>query len=300
LLVTTTWDGRGDTKAGRVSDADRKKRERETVTDADAITGTVVASKNRRVALLKNLSVKPEGKVGKQDAGPRSSLDYQGVRPGVTTKHVILAYGGRITAVEPVSGRANWSIKVADDSSTFATPVAHRGLVFVAGGNGVVSAIEETTGALIWSYRFKSTSFVAQPAVDDSHLFLTTARGQLICLPTGAGNVDAGAPKAIGDNAEGTAAAYWRVQELFRKVRDIVREIEAAKPTEPETPTAEDGNAPANRGPDGAAPEDEAVRPREDAETEELTRGQWERREDRRAERAKSEDKAYERKEFKR
>lgn len=299
LLVTTTWDGRGDTKAGKVSAEERKKLERETVTDGDFISGTVVAAKNRRVALLENLSLKPQGKVGRQDAGPRSSLDFQGVRPGVTAKHVILAYGGRITAVDPITDKAAWSIKLTDDKCMFTRPVAHRGLVFLAGNNGVVAAIEESTGSLIWSYCFKGANFIAQPALDEECLFLTTSRGQLVCLPTGAGNVDAGAPKAASDSAEGNAAAYWRVQELFRKVRDIVREIEAAKPIEPETPAAESGDAPAS-GPDGAAPEDEAARPREDEEAEELTKGQFERREDRREARAKAEGKAYERKDCKR
>jgi outer membrane protein assembly factor BamB len=297
LLVTTTWDERGDTKAGKVSEADRK-RDRETVTGGDNVAGTLVAAKNRRVALIDNPSVKPEGKVGKQDAGPRSSLDFQGVRPGVTPKHVILAYAGRITAVDPVAQRADWSIKLAHDSYVFTKPVAHRGLVFVASTDGVVAAIEESTGALIWSYRFKGESFVAQPALDQDYLFLTTSKGKLIALPTGAGNVDAGAPKAVDDNAEGNAAAYWRVQELFRKVRDIVREIEAAKPIEPEQPKAEDGR-PANNGPDGAAPEDEAVRPRED-ETEELSKGEFERREARKAERGRPNGREYEKKDYKR
>jgi hypothetical protein len=222
------------------------------------------------------------------------------VRPGVTAKHVILAYGGRITAVDPVADRADWSIKLADEKCTFTRPVAHRGLVFVAGNDGTVAALEETTGALIWSYRFKGTSFVAQPALDEECLYLTTTAGQLVCLPTGAGNVDAGAPKAAGSDAEGTAAAYWRVQELFRKVRDVVREIEAAKPIEPEKPSAESGGTPAS-GPDGAPPADEAARPREDEdEAEALTKGEWDRREDRREARAKAEGKSYERKDFKR
>jgi outer membrane protein assembly factor BamB len=301
LMVTTTWEGPAETVVGnKAAEADRKKRERETVTEADSIPGTIVASKDKRVALLSDVSTKPEGKIGKQDTGPRATLDFQGVRPGVTDKRIIFAYGGKITAVDPVLGSAIWSLKVADEKCAFVRPVTHRGLVFVAADNGVVSAIEESTGALIWSYRFPNMRFLAAPAVDESHLFLTTSTGHLICMPTGAGNVDAGKPRVAGDDGEGTAAAYWRVQELFRKVRDIVREIEAAKPIEPQTPAAGDGSSPASDGPDGATPEDEAVRPREDAEVEELTKGQWDRREERREERARSEGKAYERKEYKR
>ena len=306
LLVTTTWDGKsGDgVKVGEKSEtpADRKRRERETVTDAEPIAPTVVANKDRRVALVEKPSVKPAGKAGSPLTGPRSSLDFQGLRPGISHASIFFAYAGCLVAVDPLVGNARWSLKLTEPGVEFTRPVAWRGLVMVAGSNGLVCAIEEHTGALVWAYNFKGMRFLAEPAVDDNQLFLTTATGQLICLPTGAELREPRKAGAVGDpGVEGMASAYWKVQKTFQRVRDIVRNVEPEPEQPPQpAPDARNGNGPGNGAPNNGPGNENAAPPRRDEETEEVTKGQWERREDRKAERAKANGENYEKKPFKR
>ena len=128
---------------------------------------------------------------------------------------------------------------------------------------------------------------------------MTTASGKLISMPIGLENIDLGKPEGSVNGVEGTAATYWKVQQAFRRVRNVVREIqeEPAKPKQ-QGPNARNGNGPDNSAPDNDAGNRDAAPNRE--EEEELTKGQWERREDRRAERAKAQGKKYEKQPYKR
>jgi outer membrane protein assembly factor BamB len=268
LLVTTTWDGDEARLQRRTADQ-RKKRNRQTSSEPDAEAGTVIAHEDRQVALIENPFVEPRIKAGADPRGPHTSMDYQGVRPGVTAKHIILAYKGEITAVDPLIGRADWSVKIDDESCSFATPVAHRGLVFVASNTGIVTAIEESTGAIIWSYRFTENGFAAEPAIDDANLLLTTADGLVICIPTGAGTVDAGAPKVVRGDAERTAAAYWPLQREFRKSRETG---EVLVPEPAVAAQVQDGGKPQNTAPTDTGSRNEGIRPREERPEQEPRR----------------------------
>ncbi|MCB9893406.1 MAG: PQQ-binding-like beta-propeller repeat protein [Planctomycetes bacterium] len=305
LLVTTTWDGQGG-EGARPADKpmtaeERKRRERETVTTAEAqVARTVVAASNRRVAIVDDPKQKPAGKSAAKLSGPNSGLDFQGLRPGVGTSRIYFAHAGNLVAVDPMFGRAVWSVKFADESSEFTRPVVARGLVFVAGTNGIVSAFEERKGAMVWSYKFRDTRFLAEPCVDGDQLFLTTAAGQLIQMPIG--SEERAFRNVVDDenDIEGAASIYWKVQQAFRRVRNIVREVEEV-PEQPEKPApdANDNNGPQNSGPNGDGAPREALPPREDEE-EELTKGQWERREDRKTERERPNGREYEKKPFRR
>lgn len=303
LLVTTTWDGKSEPSAKQAKPRtaeERKRRERETVTDAEAQTGTLAAAKDRRIALIADLEEQPEGKSGGELAGPRVTLDFQGLRPGVSSRHVVFAYAGQVICVDPQLGEVLWNVKITDDKSDFVRPVCHEGLVIAATTSGTVCALEESTGALIWSYEFTHERFLAEPAVEKDRLFITTASGKLVSMPIGIYSIDTGRHDAGDEIDQDAAAAYWKLQKAFRKVRDIVRGVEKPEPRAPQPgPDARNGNGPDDSAPDNGAGDREAVRPRED-EAEELTKGQWERREDRKAERAKAEGKRYERKPYKR
>ena len=304
LLVTTTWDGQS---SGGARPADKpmtaeeqKKADRETVTStSSAVARTVVAAKDRRVAIMDDPGEKPEGKNAQKLAGPSGGLDFQGLRPGVSNTRIYFAYAGNLVAVDPMLGRMVWSVKLADSATEYTRPVIQHGLVFVAGSDGIVSAFEERAGALVWSYRFKGAKFMSEPCVDGDNLLLTTAAGQLICMPIGIGEIAFGNPDADGDDVEGVASIYWKVQQAFRNVRNIVREVESVPEPAPLPGPDADNNTPQNSGPTGEGRPGEALPPREDEE-EELTKGQWERREERKSERAKSEGKNYEKKPFKR
>ncbi|MCA8915046.1 MAG: PQQ-binding-like beta-propeller repeat protein [Planctomycetes bacterium] len=305
LLVTTTWDGQGGEGARPADKAitpeERKRHERETVTKAEEqVARTMVAANDRRVAIVDDPSQKPAGKSGSKVSGPSGGLDFQGLRPGVGTSRIYFAYSGNLVAVDPLLGRAVWSVKFADKSSEFTRPVIARGLVFVAGTNGIVTAFEERKGAMVWSYKFKDTRFLAEPCVDGDHLFLTTGSGQLIQMPIGSD--ERSFRNAIDDenDVEGVASIYWKVQQAFRRVRNIVREVEDA-PAAPDKPApdANDNNNPRNTGPNGDGGPREALPPR-DEEQEEISKGEWERREARKAERDRPNGKDYEEKPFRR
>ncbi|MBZ0137757.1 MAG: PQQ-binding-like beta-propeller repeat protein [Planctomycetes bacterium] len=304
LLVTTTWDGAPDVKAAEqakpMTEEERKKWERGTTTKTEPLNGTVVAARDRRVALIKDPSEAPKGKAKTTVTGPRSSLDYQGVRPGVSARNVIFAYDGKITAVNPVHGKVVWSVRVADGKTDFMRPLCHEGLVFVAGSDGTITALEEETGALIWAYHFKGQTFHAEPVGDADRVMVTTGSGLLVCLPIGIDEMQIGRPQVKGDGGvEGNASAYARVQETFRKVRNVVREVEEPEdmPGEP-APDARDGETPEGGAP-APAPADDGAR-RDDDEVEEISKGQWERQEERRAERAKAQGRDYEKQPFRR
>lgn len=303
LLVTTTWSPEEDAGAKverPMTEAERKEWERGTVSTTAALKGTVVAARDRRIALIKDPTSAPAGKSKIRLTGPRSSLDYQGVRPGVSNSHVIFAYDGRISCVNPAAGRAIWSVEVSGKGVGFATPLCHEGLVIVAGNDGVLAAIEEDTGALVWSYEFKGHSFVSMPAADGDRVFATTSSGVLVSLPIGSENLELGRPRTGASvDAEGTASIYARVQETFRKVRNVVREVEEPQDVADEpAPDAERGDRREGGAP-GPAPEDDAAR-RDEDEAEDISRGQWERREERRAERGRPNGQPYEKKPFKR
>lgn len=303
LMVTTTWSPEEDGGASEqkpMTEEERKRWERGTTSTPVALRGTVTAAKDRRIALMKDPTSKPSGGKSKVTVtGPRSNLDYQGVRPGVSNSNVIFAYGGKITCVNPMAGRAIWEVQVGDKGTDFTTPLCYEGLVLIAGSDGVLTAIEEETGALVWSYAFKGQSFRSKPAADGDRVFATTSRGILVSMPIGIENIQLGAVRKGSGDVEGLASTYARVQETFRKVRNVVREIEEPEeaPGEP-APDARDGDDPESGEP-GAAPEDDAAR-RDEDETEEITKGQWERREERRAERGRPNGREYEKKPFKR
>jgi hypothetical protein len=222
------------------------------------------------------------------------------LRPGISLSHVVFAYAGQVACVDPVTNELAWQVKVTDDKSDFVRPLCHEGLVIVASNSGVLCALEERTGALIWSYEFKAERFQAEPAADNDRLFITTGSGKLISMPIGLENLDLNKPQSGDLGAEGAAAAYWRVQRTFRHVRNVVKgvEDEPETPKEP-VPDARNGNSPDNSAPNDNPGNRDAGRAPED-DNEGLTKGQWERREERRAARAKAQGKKYEKKPFKR
>jgi hypothetical protein len=302
--VATARDASRPTPAKAQTDKERTRRDHETVTSVEKVEGevarTVAASGDRRVAIVDDPSVKPKGKNTTRLVGPRTGMDFQGVRPGVSYTRVYFAYAGKLVCVDPVSGKPWWQVGFKDKTTKFVTPVARHGLVFLAGSDGVVSAFEEETGALVWSYLFANTNFLSAPCVDGDHLCLTTAAGQLLCLPIGINEMRLQGVLAKSDDPEGLASTYAKVQEAFRHVRNIVRGVEDAPAPKPaDKPGANNNNGPQNSGPNGDPGENTAAPPREDEE-EKLTRGQWERREQRRADRAKAEGRDYEKKPYKR
>jgi outer membrane protein assembly factor BamB len=258
LVITTTWDG-DESRLRRQTPEQRKKRARETKAAPDAGESTLIAREDRQVAIIENPEVEPNVLAGDQPRGPHTSLDYQGLRPGVTERHIIFAYKGQVTAVEPIAGKPSWTLNITDERCEFVRPVAHKGLVFVATNTGMVTAIEESAGAIVWSYKLEGCYFVAEPAIDNNNLLLTTLDGLVVCIPTAGGTVSAGAPTRDAKDPEGTAAAYWKVQKQFRNARMGGGELVAEQPQ----PQAS-GDSPGRSNAGTSASGQEAILPKED------------------------------------
>ncbi|MBK8207392.1 MAG: PQQ-binding-like beta-propeller repeat protein [Planctomycetes bacterium] len=145
----------------------------------------VTVIENRRLAVL-NPTLAPESGEDRELSGPaKSSLDYQGTRPGVSGQLVVLAYSDVIRAVDLDTGNTRWEWKLETKHGEFCEPAFGDGMVFVADNYGFVTALDANNGEVVWSYRFNNESFKAKPAFDTHRVVLTTAGGRILCLPTG-------------------------------------------------------------------------------------------------------------------
>lgn len=296
LLVTTPWDGKEfeTAKAAETEEeAAPETRENDTKPDRETVTNprgekaapTLAAAKDRRVVLLRPDEIPAEFE-GKMPAGPQANLDYQGIAPGVGEDLVFFAHGGVITAVNPEEGKVAWRVK-ARGKPGFVQPVAHDGLVILARKDGIVTALEEQSGELVWSYRFEGRTFAAAPCVHANRYFITTTSGELISLPTGVEGVTA------TPEGENEASTWKNVREAFRKVRKGLGQQKIAGDDAPKAKPVNGNNQPRGQN-DG---DDAVVRDPNDP-TEGLTRKQWERREERRANRPSLNGRTYKKKPY--
>ncbi|MCC6466438.1 MAG: PQQ-binding-like beta-propeller repeat protein [Planctomycetes bacterium] len=300
LLVAAYHDGSAET-APAESQKPAKNPDRETVVTTGQIGRTLLARGDRRVALLTGGEAAPKGSEAYALNGPAGStgLDFQGMRPGFDGGVVYLAGRGALSASLLATGNELWSVQLSDSKVELTTPVVSGGMLFTAGSDGTVLALEATSGALVWAYQFEGVAFAAKPCVEKGRLLLTTNRGMLLCLPTGAQDTGEAPPLGGGSgaapakNEPGMPGVFRGVRDAFEKNRTPVpapsRLPENVTPARgPETPAVEGPDTDA--GAEGPASESK----------DEPSKGEWERREERREAKARSEGKDYERKPFKR
>jgi hypothetical protein len=220
-----------------------------------------------------------------------SGLDYQGVRPGVNGKLVVLAFQDVIRAVDLDTGRAIWERKTKTRYGEYCEPTFGDGLVVLADEYGFVTAFNQASGDVVWSYRFENTRFRAKPAVSDHRVVLTADNGAVVCLPTG-----------LNDTAgEVLERAHKGYEQALAKEggTPVVKEKRPAQPNRAKEPEAEPPAVPVG------GPESEQELPAENVQEpappapprpEPISKARWERIEDRKEKRAKAMGQPYKRK----
>ena len=99
----------------------------------------------------------------------------------------------------------------ADAFNIQATPVADGGLLYVAGDNGKLYAIDTGTGATQWTFNTTSITganggpIISSPTIYNGYLYFATVNGTVFCIdktlgPTGTGNWTY-TPERQGDTA---------------------------------------------------------------------------------------------------
>lgn len=299
LLLTTSFTGDWNgVKAAEpnAKNGESKGSDRETATNFSSAR-TVVATGDRQIMALKNSTDRPDATQTTKIQGPKSNLDFQGLRPGVSDKMIVFAYDGQIIAVDPGANKVLWRIET-DTKREFTRPVMYEGLVLLGTKDGYLMALDESSGDLVWSYHVRNESFVYQPAVDVGRVYFTTAQGAMISMPTGFSDHER---NAAGEVMPPTDYAW--VKARFNKVRKAVHdELKKAGHSNGVGPNPEpqankqqgQGSQPARREDDATDNSSEATLP------EAPTRGQFDRAEDRRAERPNVSGRPVERKDFKR
>lgn len=236
---------------------------------------TLIAHGARRLALFTG---KQAPKAAAPLAGPPTGggLDYQGPAPGFDGEVAYFAVNGVISALALKANAPQWSVELAGSGTrAFTTPVVSGSLVIVGTSDGYVFALSRRNGNLVWSYYFEGHSFAAKPAVGKDRVLITSTRGALISLPTGAAVKEAGKEP--------------------RPEAEIARDFKEKRvPGAPEPKPGDDGTPPARR-PD-ARPELEDP----PTYTDERSKGEFERAEKRKQERKAAEGKDYEPKKFRR
>lgn len=308
LLVATPKIGKAGDPAKKAEPKDKSDRKndkssRESVVhEKTAKKGTLVETNDRRIVLI-DPARKPAKFKGKMPVKPSTTgnLDYQGIAPGVGEDSIIFAYNGEVVAIDPVKSKQLWRVKTGG-TSNFVTPIVYDGLVIIARKDGVISALEERTGELVWSYKFEDRVFCASPCVYEHRVFITTRSGELLSIPTGADEADNkvasgiasnpaedGCPPGEKDIPEGQvgekAADRWaKARDAFRKEQKKVRsQKNKDKPAKPDAP---------------ATKPDPVERPQANDPAEELTKDAWGRREERRAKRNRPNGRKYEKKPY--
>lgn len=298
LLLTTTfngtWNGAKAAEPG-VKSGESKGSDRETSTSFSAAR-TVTATGNRQIMALKNSTDKPEATQTSPISGPSSSLDFQGLRPGVSDTMVVFAYDNQITSVDPGQNKVLWRVEL-DAKREFTRPVIYEGLVMLGTKDGYLMALDERNGDLVWSYHVRDQSFVYQPATDVGRVYFTTASGAIISMPTGHSDHER---NAAGEMIRATD--YNWVKARFAKVRKAVQEeMKKAGQNNGVGPNPQPQNNQNGRNENGRAEEEEGAYYEETTSPPDApTRGQFDRAEDRRMERPSMNGRKPERKEFKR
>ncbi|MGL5032130.1 MAG: outer membrane protein assembly factor BamB [Aeromonas sp.] len=122
---------------------------------------------------------------------------YSQLKPAVEDDHIYAASrDGDVTAFDRATGDRLWTVDLADlpVNAEKRSPrlsgglVARYGKLFLGSENGVVYALNETNGEVLWQTNV-SGEVVASPVVEDGRVVVLTTSGRLIALDTDQGKV---------------------------------------------------------------------------------------------------------------
>ncbi|MDX7898089.1 outer membrane protein assembly factor BamB [Aeromonas media] len=122
---------------------------------------------------------------------------YSQLQPVVEEDHIYAAArDGDVTAFERNSGETLWSVDLADlpinadkrSARLSGGLVSRYGKLFLGSENGVVYALNEANGEVLWQTTVPG-EVVASPAVEDGRVVVLTTSGRLLALDTDEGKL---------------------------------------------------------------------------------------------------------------
>ena len=140
----------------------------------------------------------------------------EGARPTVAYGRVLHALGAELRAIDPGSGRVEWSH--APLGRAVGQPIAAGGKVIFGTDLGEVCGVDAATGALAWAFDV-GEPIAASPVASGGWVYVTTTDGALVGIDTGDARVD-GWPTWGGDAARVGAEA--RAARLERSDASVV------------------------------------------------------------------------------
>lgn len=146
--------------------------------------------------VLFHCGAKPNGSVVALDLATgaerwRGGSDPAGYcTPAVLDGRLIQWGPEHVAALEPGTGRELWRVpyKITYGVS-IAQPIAHEGLVFVAGYWHGARAIRATDGQLAWSEEKTLCGLMSQPLYRDGHAYLLTKSDGVVCFKLADGTI---------------------------------------------------------------------------------------------------------------
>lgn len=95
---------------------------------------------------------------------------------------------GRVVALNASEGTVRWELVAEEEGVRFASATSAEGTVYLAGTDGIVRAVDATSGSVSWT-RDVGAAIVAEPAVVGELLFVGTMDERLLALDRTEGTV---------------------------------------------------------------------------------------------------------------
>ena len=113
-------------------------------------------------------------------AHDKDILDYGSSSPAVANGMIYFGTDNysnedNVYALDASTGEKLWSSRTQTGGAVFSPPAVANGLVYVVGGQSIVSALNASTGALVWSYFTEGGGGFSAPAVANGVVYVGTS-----------------------------------------------------------------------------------------------------------------------------
>jgi outer membrane protein assembly factor BamB len=132
---------------------------------------------------------------------------------------------GEVRAFDAKSGAVVWTTTVSGTTEGGGPPTAYNGVLYI-GGSGIVVAVDESTGAQLWSTSTDVPSGTS-PAVTDDGVFVAGACGEAYALDRATGSVLWHHAPGCSSGFSGTAIVFEKRVYLVQGGRDATVVLDA-------------------------------------------------------------------------
>lgn len=135
--------------------------------------------------------------------------------PIVFKDTVIVAVGGRVYAVDRITGNQQWRFpKTEAIRGSYRYPTLVGNVVCVPASNNVLYGIDATSGRQLWQYELRENNFLGKPVATGNSVTLSVGTGGLISVNAADGKPLWEQPYAIPGGVKGSIGSY-RSNALF-------------------------------------------------------------------------------------